>query len=51
MGDKISYRRKKILELRYKGFSYHKIAKKLGYSLSTIEKDIHKIRKFEGERN
>jgi len=51
IGDKISYRRKKILELRFKGLPYPQIAQELGYSLSTIEKDICVIRKFWSKKN
>ena len=42
--DKVQYRRKKILELRSKGFTNVEISHKLRYSLSTIEKDIQKLR-------
>jgi DNA-binding NarL/FixJ family response regulator len=42
--DKVQYRRKKILELREKGFSNVAISNELRYSLSTVEKDIHQLR-------
>jgi len=42
--DKVQYRRKKVLELREKGFSNIAISKQLLYSLSTVEKDIHQLR-------
>ncbi len=42
--DKINYRRKRIYGLRADGYSNRKIAAKLGYSLSTVEKDIHSLR-------
>jgi len=42
--DKVQYRRKKILELREKGFSNVSISEQLRYSLSTVEKDIARIR-------
>jgi len=42
--DKVQYRRKKILELREKGFSNVAISNELRYSLSTVEKDIKSLR-------
>jgi DNA-binding NarL/FixJ family response regulator len=42
--DKVQYRQKKILELRKVGFSNVAISDELGYCLSTVEKDIQKIR-------
>ena len=42
--DKVQYRRKKILELRGAGLSNVAISDELGYCLSTVEKDIQKIR-------
>ena len=42
--DKVQYRRKKILELREKGFSNVAISNELRYSLSTVEKDNHQLR-------
>jgi DNA-binding NarL/FixJ family response regulator len=44
--DKVIYRRRKILELRAKGFTNVEISHKLRYSLSTIEKDLQKLRKI-----
>jgi len=46
--DKVQYRRKKILELRGKGLSNVAISEQLGYCLSTVEKDLHKIRQSFG---
>ena len=46
--DKVQYRRKKILELREKGFSNVAISDELGYCLSTVEKDLHEIRHYFG---
>lgn len=43
--DKVQYRRKKILELREEGYSNVAISDELGYCLSTVEKDLQKIRK------
>ena len=43
--DKISKRRKRILSLKLQGKTNYEVAYKLGYSLSTVEKDIHAIRK------
>jgi DNA-binding NarL/FixJ family response regulator len=43
--DKVQYRQKKILELRGKGFSNVEISEQLRYSLSTVEKDIQKLRR------
>ena len=42
--DKVQYRRKRILELRSQGFTNVEISHKLRYCLSTIEKDIQKLR-------
>ncbi len=42
--DKVQYRRKKILELRAEGFTNVEISHELKYSLSTVEKDIRKLR-------
>jgi len=42
--DKVQYRQKKILELRKAGFSNVAISEQLRYSLSTVEKDIARIR-------
>ncbi len=43
--DKIQYRRKAILELKSKGFTNVEISHKLQYDVSTIERDIHQLRK------
>lgn len=43
--DKVYYRRRRITQLRLIGYSNKKIADNLGYSLSTIEKDLYVIRK------
>ena len=42
--DKVQYRQKRILELRSRGFTNVEISDKLRYSLSTVEKDIQKLR-------
>ena len=42
--DKVQYRQKRILELRKDGFSNVAISEQLRYSLSTVEKDIQKLR-------
>ena len=44
--DKVQYRRKKILELRGAGLSNVAISEQLGYSLSTVEKDIQQLRRL-----
>jgi DNA-binding NarL/FixJ family response regulator len=46
--EKVSFRRKKTLELRSKGLTYGEISQKLQYSVSTIEKDIKFLRKLYG---
>ena len=46
--DKKLYRKKKILSLKLRGKKNWEISEKLGYSLSTIEKDLHEIRRFFG---
>jgi len=43
--DKISYRRKKVRKLILAGNTQQNIANELNYSLSTIEKDVRKLRK------
>ncbi|MCE2505288.1 MAG: hypothetical protein J4F36_02185 [Nitrosopumilaceae archaeon] len=45
--DKINFRRKRVNELRLRGYTNDEIRKKTGFSLSTIEKDLHEIRKLE----
>jgi len=42
--DKITKRRKRVLSLKLQGKTDYEVAFKLGYSLSTVEKDIHAIR-------
>jgi len=42
--DKKFYRRNRIIQLHFQGYSNKKVAEKLGYCLSTIEKDLHSIR-------
>ena len=42
--DKVQYRQKRILELRSRGFTNVAISEQLRYSLSTVEKDIQKLR-------
>lgn len=43
-GDKKHWRRKKIIQLSLKGLTQNQIAQKLGFCLSTVEKDIRAIR-------
>jgi len=43
--EKNFYRRKRLIQLHFQGYSNEKISEKLGYCLSTIEKDLHEIRK------
>ncbi|MGI0022983.1 MAG: hypothetical protein ACRD9Q_09000 [Nitrososphaeraceae archaeon] len=43
--DKICFRRRRVFQLRTMGYSNEGIANHLGYSLSTVEKDIHVITK------
>jgi len=42
--EKIQYRRKRINQLRLRGYTNQEIAVKIGCSASTIEKDLHIIR-------
>ena len=42
--EKIHYRRKRINELRMRGCTNKEISDKLGYSLSTVEKDLKGLR-------
>lgn len=44
MQDKIKYRRKRVNQLRLRGFTNRQIAEKIGCDLSTIEKDLNAIR-------
>jgi len=41
---RIQMRRNKVNELDQKGMKVKQIAKKLGYAISTIEKDLHYLR-------
>ena len=47
MRDKKNYRRKRLLELLSQGYTQREISKKIGCSLSTIEKDLKEIRESE----
>ena len=42
--DKVSCRRKRVNELRLRGYTNKEIAEKIGCNLSTIEKDLAAIR-------
>ena len=44
-GDKAHWRRRKILELASKGLTQAQIARKIGWSYSTIKREFHAIRK------
>jgi len=44
-GDKSHWRRIKIIELASKGLTQIQIAQKIGYSISTIKREISEIRK------
>ena len=44
MRDKKNYRKKRLLELLSQGYTQREISKKIGYSLSTIEKDLKEMR-------
>ena len=43
--DKTFWRRQKILELTSKGLTQAQIAKKIGWSYSTVKREIYEIRK------
>ena len=43
--DKIQYRKKAILELKSKGLTNVEISNELQYDVSTIERDLHQLRK------
>ena len=45
--DKKNYRRKRILELVAEGYKQKEIAAKIGCSLSTVERELKKIRESE----
>ena len=49
MRDKKNYRKKRLLELLSQGYTQREISKKIGCSLSTIEKDLKEIRNSEME--
>lgn len=42
--EKISYRRKRVNQLRLRGHTNQQIAEKIGCNISTVEKDLHAIR-------
>ena len=42
--EKIAYRRKRVNQLRLRGYTNQQIADKIGCNLSTIEKDLHVTR-------
>ena len=44
-GDKSHWRRRKILELASKGLTQAQIARKIGWSYSTVKREIYAIRK------
>lgn len=44
--DKIRYRRKRVNQLRLRGYTNQQIANQIGCNLSTIEKDLHDIREL-----
>lgn len=44
--DKIIYRRKRVNQLRLRGYTNQQIANQIGCNLSTIEKDLHDIREL-----
>jgi len=44
-GDKAHWRRRKILELASKGHTQAQIARKIGWSYSTVKREIYEIRK------
>jgi len=44
-GDKAHWRRRKILELASKGLTQAQIARKIGWSYSTVKREFYEIRK------
>lgn len=44
MEEKVSYRRKRVNQLRLRGYTNQQISEKIGCNLSTVEKDLHAIR-------
>ena len=45
VNDKVTFRRRIVLDLHMNGLSQREISTKLGFSLSTIEKDFNFLRK------
>jgi DNA-binding NarL/FixJ family response regulator len=43
--DKSHWRRRKIIDLASKGFTQAQIARKIGWSYSTVKREIYEIRK------
>ena len=43
--DKAHWRRRQVLELASKGFTQAQIARKIGWSYSTVKREIYEIRK------
>ena len=43
--DKVHWRRRKIIELASKGLTQAQIARKIGWSYSTVKREIAQIRK------
>ena len=44
-GEKAHWRRRKVLELASKGLTQVQIARKTGWSYSTVKREFHEIRK------
>ena len=44
-GDKAHWRRRKVIELVSKGLTQAQIARKIGWSYSTVKREIYEIRK------
>jgi len=44
-GDKYHWRRRKVIELVSKGLTQAQIARKIGWSYSTVKREIYEIRK------
>ncbi len=44
-GDKTHWRRRKVIELVSKGLTQAQIARKIGWSYSTVKREIYEIRK------
>ena len=45
VGDKAHWRRRKIIELASEGLTQAQIARKIGWSYSTVKREIAQIRK------